>query len=108
MLKKIQFHFISFTSKAKVRRLSMTEQSCWDRVRIQALENFLTNLFIEIMGIQLFRINIMQHVQCLYLYIFLIIPMFLGYVILKTQLTSKWTGSVIVKENFPITQARSH
>ena len=30
--------------------------------------------------------------------------MFLGYVILKTQLTLKWTGSDIVKENFPITQ----
>ena len=27
-------------------------------------------------------------------------------VALKTQFTSKWTGSDIVKENFPITQAQ--
>ena len=30
--------------------------------------------------------------------------MFLNSVALTTQFTSKWTGSDIVKENFPITQ----
>ena len=32
--------------------------------------------------------------------------MFVNSVALKTQFTSKWTGSDIVKENFPITQAQ--
>ena len=32
--------------------------------------------------------------------------MFLDSVALKTQLASKWTGSEIVKEKFPITQAQ--
>ena len=32
--------------------------------------------------------------------------MFVNSVALKTQLTSKWTESNIVKENFPITQAQ--
>ena len=31
--------------------------------------------------------------------------MFINSVALKTQFTSKWTKSDIVKENFPITQA---
>ena len=30
--------------------------------------------------------------------------MFANFVALKTQFTSKWTGSDIVKKNFPITQ----
>ena len=32
--------------------------------------------------------------------------MFVNSVALKTQFTSKWTGSDIVKENFSITQAQ--
>ena len=32
--------------------------------------------------------------------------MFVNSVALKTQFTSKWTGSCIVKENFPITQVQ--
>ena len=32
--------------------------------------------------------------------------MFVNLVALKTQFTSKWTGSDIVKENFAITQAQ--
>ena len=32
--------------------------------------------------------------------------MFVNSVALKTQFTSKWTGSDIVKENFQITQAQ--
>ena len=32
--------------------------------------------------------------------------MFVNSVALKTQFTSKWTGSDIAKENFPITQAQ--
>ena len=32
--------------------------------------------------------------------------MFVNSVALNTQLASKWTGSDIVKENFPITQAQ--
>ena len=31
---------------------------------------------------------------------------FVNSVVLKTQFTSKWAGSDIVKENFPITQAQ--
>ena len=34
------------------------------------------------------------------------ILMFVNSVALKTQFTSKWIGSDIVKENFPITQAQ--
>ena len=32
--------------------------------------------------------------------------MFVNYVALNTQFASKWTGSDIVKKNFPITQAQ--
>ena len=32
--------------------------------------------------------------------------MFVNSVALKTQFTSKWTGSYIVKENFPIKQSQ--
>ena len=54
----------AFTSKAKVRGIT----ELLDGVQIQPLEKFLTNLFIETMGIQLLRLNIIQHVQNLYIY----------------------------------------
>lgn len=40
-----------------------------DGIQIQPLENSMVNPFIGTMGIQLFRLNIIQHVQSLYLYI---------------------------------------
>ena len=38
--------------------------------------------------------------------VFYLTTLFVNSVALKTQFTSKWTGSDIVKENFPITQAQ--